>query len=109
MLTTLIGGPLDGQRLLLTGFTRPTFSFKELLAGERTELFEGAPPLLLCNDEGNFVAAWPDGQRIWPMQVSLRAAGGFRHRYRAAEGFGYRFEGSDDTPIDPIDSRHSIG
>lgn len=109
MITTLLGGPLDGQQLLLSGFTRPTFSFKTLRAGERTELFEGAPVLLVCNDDGNFVAAWPDGCRIWPEQVSPAAAGGFRHRYRAAEGYGYRFEGSDDTPISPIDSRRSIG
>lgn len=109
MITTLLGGPLDGQQLVLTGFTRPSFSFKSLRNGERTELFESAPPVLVCNDDGNFVAAWPDGCRIWPEMVPLRRAGGFRHVYRAAEGYGYRFERSDDTPISPIDSRRTLG
>jgi hypothetical protein len=94
VLTTLLGGPLDGQQLNLSGFTRPTFSFKALLAGERAELFEGAPPTLVCNDDGNFVAVWPDGHRIWP-----QGAAGFRHYYRAVEGYGYRFERTTDVPI----------
>lgn len=104
MITTLLGGPLDGAELVLIGFTRPTFSFKALRAGERTELFDAAPPVLVCNDDGNFVAVWPDGFRIWPEHAQ-----GFRHYYRAAEGYGYRFERSDDIPISPIDSRRSIG
>lgn len=109
MITTLLGGPLDGFQLVLTGFTRPSFSMKSLRAGERTELFDAAPPVLVCNDDGNFVAVWPDGFRIWPELVSPAVAGGFRHYYRAAEGYGYRFDRSDDTPISPIDSRRIIG
>lgn len=111
MITTLLGGPLDGQQLNLSGFTRPTYSTKNLTVhGGSTELYDAAPPVLVCNDDGNFVAVWPhDGMRVWPEAVSPRAAGGFRHYYRAAEGYGYRFERSDDTPIDPIDSRRSIG
>jgi hypothetical protein len=109
MLTTLLGGPLDGQRLNLSGFTRETYSTRDLLLGGGAELFDAAPPVLVCNDDGNFVAAWPDGFRIWPEMVPLRKAGGFRHVYRAAEGYGYRFDRTDDTPISPIDSRRSIG
>lgn len=109
MLTTLLGGPLDGAELVLTGFTRPTYSLKDARTKQGATVFEGGPPMLVCNDDGNFVAVWPDGMRIWPEMVSPLAAGGFRHWYRAAVGYGYRFDRSDDTPISPIDSRRSIG
>lgn len=109
MLTTLIGGPLDGQQLRLDGFTRPTYSLAEARTEQGATVFEGGPPMLVCNDDGNFVACWPDGQRIWPQLVSPVAAGGFRHVYRAAQGYGYRFDRSEDMPLSPIDSRRSIG
>lgn len=101
MLTTLLGGPLDGAELVLTGFTRPTFSTKQLLTEGSTDMFEGGPPLVVRNDDGNFVAVWPDGFRIWP-ESSPVASGGFRHRYAAVPGVGYKYAGSSDTPLTPI-------
>lgn len=109
MITTLLGGPLDGAELVLTGFTRPTYSVKELLAGGSTEAYEAGPHAVVCNDDGNFVAVWGDGLRIWPENVSPARSGGFRHWYKATLGHGYRFDRSDDTPISPIDSRRPIG
>ena len=87
MITTLLGGPLDGQQLNLSGFTRAMFSARELLRGGTSELYDAAPPTLVVNDDGNFVAVWPDGHRIWPQGLF-----GFRHYYQAVEGYGYRFE-----------------
>ena len=95
MLTTLLGGPLDGQQLNLSGFTREMYSVKELLRTGRGELYDAAPPTLVCNDDGNFVAVWPDGCRIWPEGVSLGTARGFRHFYVAAPGYGYQFDRTD--------------
>lgn len=102
MITTLLGGPLDGQKLSLAGFTRPTYSWKDALTEQGATVFEGGPPLLVCNDDGNFVAVWPDGHRIWPADVPPTRSGGFRHHYRAAEGYGYRFERTADTPVAAI-------
>lgn len=102
MLTTLLGGPLDGAELVLTGFTRPTFSMREARMGQGTPLFEAGPHAVVCNDDGNFVAVWNDGHRIWPEGVPPSRSGGFRHWYKATLGHGYRFDRSDDTPLTAI-------
>lgn len=101
MLTTLLGGPLDGAQLELDGFTRPTYSWAEALTERGADVFEGGPPAVVCNDDGNFVAVWPDGHKIWPVGVPVTRSGGFRHRYEAAEGYGYRFVRTNDLPLAP--------
>ena len=67
---------------------------KALRGGLPAKLYDAAPPSLVCNDDGNFVAVWPDGLRIWPQNAS-----GFRHFYEAAPGYGYRFVRSGELVI----------